>query len=299
MIWLFGVAWLHQKKPLDLDRLYKLIIVVGVFVGISTLTVFYAQNPVSERLSGWSVARNPIVVAQIFGVAVLLAWVQSWREINQRRSWIYFIAALVSLLPGLMSQSRGPLLALALTLFLAFLLLRPAARVWLPQFALLFVAALVYMALSWTSLDVIKRGFDLTYRDQIWGYVITLIPENFWFGLGVSKDTKLIIADVGIFHHAHNAYLDTLYRTGVFGLILLVAHLGVLLRCWRKNKQLLPLYLWLVFGVLCVMSNTRILFWQLDAKWFLYWIPAGLIAAVQISSLSCMRESKSDRYSAL
>lgn len=276
--WLLGVAWLHKQRPVDMEYVYNLIVTVGVLTGISTIIIFYAEHPFSHRLSSWTVSRNPVVVAQIFGVVSLLAWVQSWRV--SKRSWWFFAAALGGLSVCIMTQSRGPLLALGLTLFLAFWVIRPIARIWVLQFSLLFGVAIVYLVGAGLPLEIIERGMNWSFRDLIWIEVIQRIPEHFWGGIGLTKDTNLIIPDVDVFQHTHNAHLDTFYRTGFIGFGLLLGHFLILLRTWRDNIQLAPLFLWLIFGVLCVSSNTRILFWQLDAKWFLYWIPAGLIGAL-------------------
>lgn len=280
--WLCGVIWLHQRRPLNYEKLYLLVILLGALVGTSALIMFYMEHPFTERLSPWTVARNPIVAAQVFGVVSLLAWVQSWREPDYKKSSVFFILALIALLPCLMTQSRGPLIALVLTLLLGFVVIRPAFTVWLSQAAVLLIAMLAGLNSADFSLELFERGLGLNHRDQIWLQVFEHIGANFWFGIGLAKDTHLEVAGLGVVHHAHNAHIDTLFRTGIVGLGLLIAHLVILLGGWRKKPQLLPLYLWLVFGVICVSTNTRILFWPLDAKWFLYWIPAGLIATAMM-----------------
>lgn len=289
--WLFGVAWLQQRRPLDVERLYKSVIVVGVAVAISVLLIFYWNHPLTERLSAWTVARNPVVVAQIFGVVSLLAWIQSWRESNQLRAWCFFFAALLSFLVCLMTQSRGPLLAFAVTLSAAFLVLRPFVKLWVGQLTFLIFLAIAYHLLIGVPPEIWERGIAWSYRDVIWANVFQRIPENFWFGVGLTKDTTLIIPDVDVFQHAHNAYLDTFFRAGFIGFLLILAHTVVLFHGWRNESRLLPLYFWLIFGILCVLSNTRIFFWQLDAKWFLYWVPAGLIVAINNFSNSSKQES--------
>lgn len=286
MIWLIGVAWINQQVSLKVESIYRLIIISGAIIAPSVVIIFYSQHDLSQRLSSWTVARNPIVTAQVFSVASLLALVESWRTSNNKKSWGFFIAALITLIPGLLSQSRGPIFVLAPTLLLALLLVRPKLSIWLPQMALLLLTLGIYCSLDSITINIFERGLDLSYRAEIWRYIVQQISENFWFGIGLAKDTEIVVPINGhnsiAFHHAHNAHLDTLFRTGIFGLLLVLAHLFLVLRHWRINPQLLPLYLWLIYGILCISSNTRIIFWQLDAKWFFYWIPAGLIAALQI-----------------
>ncbi|HEY0894326.1 MAG TPA: hypothetical protein VGE32_14795, partial [Cellvibrio sp.] len=78
---------------------------------------------------------------------------------------------------------------------------------------------------------------------------------------------------------AHNAWLDILYRTGVVGLGLALIHLVLLLWSARQHRNLAPLALWLVYGCGCLFVDSRSLFWEIDAKWLLYWVPAALLAA--------------------
>jgi hypothetical protein len=38
----------------------------------------------------------------------------------------------------------------------------------------------------------------------------------------------------------------------------------------------------LMFGLIASMFDYRGFFWEIDFKWFLFWIPVGLISAMQI-----------------
>ena len=48
---------------------------------------------------------------------------------------------------------------------------------------------------------------------------------------------------VDIFNHAHNAWLDTLYRTGLIGLVLVTVHFFSVVKIFSRDPRLLPLYL--------------------------------------------------------
>jgi hypothetical protein len=58
----------------------------------------------------------------------------------------------------------------------------------------------------------------------------------------------------------------------------------------RRRAQLAPLTLWLLYGCGCLLVDSRSLFWEIDAKWLLYWVPAALLAA----QLSCAASPVSD-----
>ena len=103
-------------------------------------------------------------------------------------------------------------------------------------------------------------------------------PTLFLWGIGMSESTD-IITSVGEYHHAHNAWLDIFYRTGVVGLGLALVHFCLLLWVARRYQNLAPLTLWLIYGCGCLLVDSRSLFWEIDVKWLLYWIPAGLLAA--------------------
>src|SRR5690606_27067389 len=98
-----------------------------------------------------------------------------------------------------------------------------------------------------------------------------------WFGLGLEQDSRITIIDAGIFHHAHNSWVDIFYYTGAVGLLLAVWHLVLILRTFTLDKTLLPVYLWFIFGCLCLFTNGAGLLTRPDAQWLMYWIPAGLI----------------------
>ena len=134
---------------------------------------------------------------------------------------------------------------------------------------------------------LLERG--ASFRDQIWLDVIAQMraePDLFLWGIGMGEVTD-IMTSAGEYHHAHNAWLDILYRTGLIGLGLATVHLLLLLWAARRHPQLAPLTLWLLYGCACLFVDSRSLFWEIDAKWLLYWVPAALLAA-QLSRAASM-----------
>lgn len=277
--WLCGVSWLVSHRELDLRRLYHVMIVLGLIVGFTSFAYFYSRHPLSERLIGWSVARNPTVIAQIFGAVAIIAYVLSLQARSLRTSSWYFVATLLLLVPVVFSQSRGPALALVAMALTALLLVRPTRAIFIMQMSIGLLA--VVSALLFTDLGHIlaDRGISMSLRDVIWRDVWQLALESPVLGSGSVKMDHLHLPS-GYFHHPHNAWLDIFYRTGAVGLILALAHLWVLVRAFKPVEHLLPLYIWLGFGCICLFTDSRVLFWELNAKWFLYWIPAGLIGAL-------------------
>ncbi|MBE8716235.1 O-antigen ligase family protein [Cellvibrio polysaccharolyticus] len=280
--WLCGVCWVFSRQQPDMPRFFNITVIIGVVVAISALIYCYSENPLDYRMIGWSVARYPIVVAQIFGSVAVIAYVLSLQQDQIKRSLVYFLATLILLLPLFFSQSRGPALAFIVVILAALVFIRPSLKILLIH-ALIGVVLLLPVLLFTDLAQVLtQRGFSWSERDNIWHDVWHLAWQTPWVGSGSLADDHMTIPS-GFFHHPHNAWLDIFYRNGLVGLALAVTHLALLLRWFSRDKILLPLYLWLCFGCLCLFTDSRVLFWELNAKWFLYWIPAGLITAMLVS----------------
>lgn len=284
-VWLFGVTWLASLKEINIDVLMDRLIIVGILVGISLLVVFYLKNDVTSRLAGWSVLRNPNSVGAAFGVLTFFAYFK-WLESKSIKGDVkYFVAIILLAIPLLMSQSRGAILALFVVAAMSLLYRWPSPK---KIFLHVFAAGIVFIGVLIKLDDLLvmfSSRLDDGYRLTVWTEIFSrAVSEHFWFGVGMEKEGRIIIPDVDVFNHAHNAWLDIFYRTGFIGLVLALIHLFYLLSKFSPSKQLLPLYLWLLYGCLTAMVDSRGFFWQIDVRWFMYWIPAGLITALQILS---------------
>jgi O-antigen ligase len=274
--WLLGSAWIIARHKPDLANLYRMILAVALVSGLITILMFYLGNPWHERLVGWNMAKNPVLIAQSYGAVALLSWVLSLQASNWKHSFVYLVVTAGLMLPVLLSQSRWPLLAFVLMAFVMFCVVRPRKeilRVHVPVYLMLGVV----IAFMDVTAFLANRGFS--YRIDIWREVWQLARETPLFGSGYKIEDHIPMV-VGDFHHPHNAWLDIFYRTGLVGLALALAHLTGLLRCFSRHKDQLPLFAWLGFGCICLLTDSRVLFWEINSKWFLYWIPAGLIAAL-------------------
>ena len=287
--WLCGIAWLFYHRPVDLQRLYSVGIAVGVVCALVTVYGFFmgANSDPEGRLSGFGLAENSTVVAQIFGVAALLAYIKSLQADSAKLSWLFLGAALVCAWVILLSGSRGAALALVLVALAALVIIRPRPSIWVPQVILggLVLGAAIPSVGVATLLEVRVTAFSL--RDVIWRELLQRVPGHLLFGIGYYEDSRILIADVGVFHHAHNSWLDILYYGGALGLLLALWHGVLLARTFSCDRDLLPLYLWWVYGCLCLLTNGSSLLTRPDAQWLMYWVPAGLLAAVVMSRRRC------------
>lgn len=277
--WLLGAAWVLQKKSLDWDKFLTRFLLIGAATATVCIAVFYWSHPLAARLEGITIARAPTLVGQVYGVVVLIGILLSWRTSCFKCALGLSLATIPALAALGLSQSRGPLLSLVLVLVIGLVWLRPGRKILLTQLcaALLALCVMIYFF----PLDHALLGRGASFRDQIWWDVIAHMftqPNLFLSGIGMDSSTD-IVTNIGSYHHAHNAWLDILYRTGVIGLGLALIHLVLLLWSARQHRHLAPLVLWLVYGCGCLFVDSRSLFWEIDVKWLLYWIPAALLAA--------------------
>lgn len=277
--WLLGSAWVLQQRMIDWDKFLRWFLWMGAITAAINIAVFYWSHPVAARMEGITIARAPTLVGQVYGVVILIGILLSWRANSLKCAIGFSLATLPALAALGLSQSRGPLLSLLLVLAVGLLWLRPAWKIVLIQLAAAGLGLVVLVVIFPVEQLLLERG--ASFRDQIWLDVILQMraqPDLFLWGVGMSEVTD-IQTNIGEYHHAHNAWLDILYRTGLIGLGLAVVHLVLLMWSARRHSQLAPLTLWLLYGCGCLFVDSRSLFWEIDAKWLLYWIPAALLAA--------------------
>lgn len=281
-IWLCGVGWLMYHKPIDVQRLLFAIIIVATLCSLITVLYFYVYlgHSVGTRLLGLGMVENSTVVAQIYGVAGLLAYMKSLFASNWRRSLGFFCITIICSSVILLSQSRGAALAFIVASCLAIVLVQPKPYVWLPQ-GILAALALLVIFCGLNMGDILQeRGISFSERDVIWRELLFRSLEHPFFGLGYEQDARIIIPDVDVFHHAHNSWIDTMYYCGLVGLILAVWHGVLIASSFVRNENIMPFYIWWIFGCLCLLTNGSSLLTRPDAQWFMYWVPAGLLAGL-------------------
>ena len=174
------------------------------------------------RLGGWAETRQPILGAVMMGLAVLLAADRALRTERRR----YGAAAGLGLLFIALTGSRGP--ALAILLSLALLLGGSRPKLFL---SLIAAAALAIGCLAVVDPAVIGRvvGAALlrgdSHRLAIWQLSWHDIRLRPWFGHGPAYRIAMPGEDF-----PHNLFLSTWLYTGVVGLALLLTYMAAVLR---------------------------------------------------------------------
>jgi hypothetical protein len=292
--WLCGASWLFTQRNIAVQKYLCGLVMLGGVIAASVCfyNVFMLNaslnislNP-QQRWSGWNVFRNPNEIGALCGIIALLSLTLALQSASLLKAWRFYLCTSIALIGLLMSFSRGSLLAFMVMALVAYFTVRPRLNIWLPPL-LIAGMLLAYLLLTTNLLGGFTQGHGqgLGARADVWQTVIARCRDNVMFGIGMAKNGSIIISGVDVFSHAHNAWLDTLYRTGAIGLLLSLLYLKSLLPLF--SRQLLPFYLWLGYGCLWSLFDSHCFFWQIDAKWFFFWVPAGLIVAIHRGSSVC------------
>jgi len=294
-VWLAGTAWLAACGKLGIDRIYAILTTMGAVAAVIYQVLFHWHSYPLEyntehvtRLGtfGWSVIRNPNTIGFVFGSTSVIAYVNWLAGGGGRQGFTNFLVFAVNGSAVLASQSRGALVGLAVCLVLAFALVRSRPRKWMPNCFMALLVVLGMVILVWTGRFLNRwdvASLASTERPEIWSHLIEITRnQHLLFGEGLVKTSRIQVPELesSPFNHAHNSFVDAFYRTGLVGLVLMCVHMLYVFAHWSRSPLLLPLFLWLLLGCLTSLFDHPGFFWQLEATWWNYWIPAGLIGAI-------------------
>lgn len=287
-VWIKTAFWLAQGGKVNLTNLFSFLISIGCVVSLTAIAFFYGQTTYldgfhfGERLNCWCSAENPNLIGGLFGILALISYILFISSDNNAQRFKYSVCCSVLILPVFLSQSRAALIGFAITAILAIFMIKPKARTIFAQ-VLVALPGVLLVLYFWNTQKIWSdRSTSMGDRDLIWKEILKQLPDNFFMGTGLSQNTRILIVDVDIFNHSHNSWLDTFFRTGLIGFLLIATITYMLL---RKAAQLKSIegkifLLWFIFGIVLLTVDHRILFWQIDTKWFFYWIPVPFIIAL-------------------
>jgi O-antigen ligase len=221
---------------------------------------------------------------------------------------------LVLLLYMLLAQSRGPLLALGVTIF-AWPILESFSRKQGDHshrntfFLILLMISTALVVLFMLYPDFFKSRLfrGIPYRLDIWGQSLSQAGDAPFFGHGLTADTRLIMPDGTNMPHHHSVYMTTLFYGGIVGLLLLIALAASAL--WQgltrtAELQKFLLTCMLLYGSLCIVTDGNTLIRHPKPVWIFFWFPIALVAASELPGNSLGGEKRTtmaigDEFSAL
>ncbi len=268
------------NTPEQRTRLATVLIWVGAGNALLSMVMGFAFPQPTERLHGWGATSHPILGASVMSVCYLTALN---RALTQRRLWgAHLAAAIVMALFVLMTESRGPLVAVAsATLFLCL------AGPWRWRALGSLAGALaLYLALpramrAHQAARLVERGSS--HRFEIWRHTVDEIIQRPIMGHGLAANLDM----PGGITFPHDLYLSVLFYSGVIGFGLFVALAGWV--TWLLWRNRFPAgggrgdWLWLVAlwinTLLCGLTDLGQITKGPGPLWFIFWLPVGLVLA--------------------
>jgi O-antigen ligase len=214
---------------------------------------------------------NPINSAIVLGLPIIAAW---WLFPGRKLyiQILLFLLMVCSAILMFLTQSRGPIFALAAAISIMALFRRSKEDMALIIFGCIAVA----MLFLFTNVgeQASARIAQPNYRMHIWQEAFRQFLDHFWIGQGFGNDARIPTVSNEVVTHAHSFILET-FRTGgiVGGCLFFIMLFSMLDRSILKPSRFFFL-LWLIYGVLCLLSNGRLLLirpWRIEC--FAFWVP--------------------------
>jgi len=168
---------------------------------------------------------------------VLIAMIDS---AGKKKMWFY-LSLLIGLIGGvLVSQTRGVLFSIILTIIYISWRDRRVLKVMIPIFTIGLVALPTLVLYRMLMLFGVGAEVDWSSvgRVQIWWNSMRMMPDYFWFGMGFDSFRQIYIARFPIAFieavHAHNIILRWIFEYGVFGMVAMVLLIS---RIWIKAHR--------------------------------------------------------------
>ncbi|MCG8296234.1 O-antigen ligase family protein [Pseudomonas entomophila] len=260
---------------LGVERCRGILRVGGVLLAIAALVAiirFYSVigYPFYVRLEGIGEISHPILGAYVIGTAIIWLLYDCPRNRGAQLGWLAALACLGAFVA--LSQSRGTLVSLAMTILLTPLWFRSRFSNLLALGVLVAGSAAIYFAYDL----LMQRG--ASYRPEIFQASLQMIGEHPWTGLGLGAIYRIEAAGLQ-FDHTHNMFTHIAVELGLPGMLLWIAvwlfTLGEIIRARSTPFGKVLLSLW-VFATLAMQFDAASLTGTPRAEWFISWLPVGL-----------------------
>jgi O-antigen ligase len=236
------------------------------------------------RLMDIGAFRSPIQAGSVYGMILIIIYYQflskGWRWYN-----ILYIPLFIALLTILLlTQSRGPLLALIIAFFVGSIVAR--------DFKMLIILTLIATGV-WILVSSGERFFyDLiitrgtSYRLEIFQCVFKIIMEKMVFGHGMLMEFTCTMSNGTLISRTHNLFLAAWLYGGLVGLSLLV---GFLIKSLWVSAQYFMcknncIYIsWLIFSLICVSTGNHNAISNPHPLYLFLWMPLGLLTAFELT----------------
>ncbi len=261
---------------------------ITAFVGMAAMTGIYLL--INLGLDGWVIrlkglgrADNSVMGGYLYAIAIMaVLYTGTFRSLPLKAR-----IALCLLLGAVLffTLSRGPMLALAVTVFLLCAVKKHYKFCGGLLLAAALSGAVIFGAGLQKDIPVINRPD--TGRTQVWEQAIDKVEESPAFGHGAGSKFYYAIKNrhgkiSEISSHPHNFYLATTLQGGVVALCFLLGMIGFFLAKALKVARNLDEY-WPLATLIscCIMGLYDFggLYTNLSVGWLVFWYQFALLAA--------------------
>jgi O-antigen ligase len=268
---------LQYKRPGYSIWLFKAFVIIGFFHSIYGIFdhLITEKDPLLTRLE------DPIDSAMHAGLLLLTCLWLMFEKKAWKHKLTYIGLSVPFIILILLSKSRGPQLALLLTLPLAIYFQKLNIKKIIPLASALLIVFCLLLLFTDASKILFSRGLSFPYRQEIWMTSLKESLNYFWLGQGASHKPPLFLPSGSIFNHSHSILLSIFRLGGIVGVLLFSINFILCLFVGFKSSHSPPKLwvIWLVFGTLCLMTNGKYPLARPSSMWLAYWIPIAFICA--------------------
>nr|AAL01247.1 putative lipid A core: surface polymer ligase WaaL [Edwardsiella tarda] len=252
----------------------------SIFVIINGF-LFYSKYNLYDRFYPILGPSNTIDYAGILCLAIIFCCYLYQHEKNKAP---YVIAGIILLAGVILSQSRTPIIALAISLMVLFIKSKRSAIISLVTIlAITFIIHTVYPSIF--TRDAVNGA--PTPRIFTWLYTIQQVSEHHpWLGFGYNDTFAHYFKPRNFtYNNAHSVFMSILYYSGIIGVILFFSYIlnifFAAIKVFNENRYpiafiLIPLIFSSTQGYLYIYHPREI--------WLVLWLP--LFLAIPMSKIS-------------
>lgn len=278
----FIMAIMLVEKPYDLfNKLLPLLVAAASINVILSSILFYADNPFSMRLHGFSEFRYSTILAALYGWSFLISAYLFLNVTSHSKKALYAFQCILLLGGILLTETKTPVIALSIAaIYYAFSL----GKKRLAASAIVCLAIASVIPFLWKDVEAV-RFITIIYRFELWKLLLSQLDSHWLLGWGKGAPQGWDI--MGHHHdHSHNVYVGTLYFHGIVGLLMILAALFTLYRkAANDSNNILPLTL-IAYMLSSFLVDIQELFVPPGILWLLLWFPVSTVLGRRVTHAS-------------
>lgn len=273
-------------NPQYLNKLSKVIACTAVVMAVISMYIYDSSlYPPPDRLKNFGILEHEILAASTYGFAAIML-LYGCHFKHSYAMWFKLTGVSILMLDMLLTQSRGPLLALISSICIVEMLRGQYRKMVTGFLVVTSIIGLFMVTDTIETVHFISRNGGDSYRFQIWQLIWQRIMDSPWFGLGLSTNETIHLSACSCIPHPHNVFLATMFYGGIIALLLLLvllAHTILIAIRQYKNEGQVKFLAFLIFGVICGLTDGNKLIDHPRPMWLYFWLPIMLVAAQQVT----------------